>query len=124
MKNNKLLLVCLSLIMVLVLASCDFGHQCDFGEEWKFDAENHWHECECGSRTDEAAHEFGDWTVSDGKRVKSCACGYTVADPTYKPEEEMATGSKVTIGVGAVVGVGAIGVTAYVLAPKKKKKES
>ena len=26
--------------------------------------------------------------------------------------------------IGAVVGVGAIGVTAYVLAPKKKKKES
>ena len=63
-------------------------------------------------------------TVTDGKRVKSCVCGYTVADPNYKPEEEMATGAKVTIGVGAVVGVGAIGVTAYVLAPKKKKKES
>ena len=82
MKNNKLLLVCLSLIMVLVLASCDFGHQCDFGEEWKFDAENHWHECECGLKNEEGAHSFGEWTEGEAERTRVCSvCAYVETAP-------------------------------------------
>lgn len=34
-----------------------------FGDEWKYDESNHWHECECGEKDSEAGHTFGDWTV-------------------------------------------------------------
>lgn len=58
------------------------GHS--YGEEWKFDADSHWHECTCGERSDEGAHTFGDWTVTkeatdtaDGSRERKCSvCGY------------------------------------------------
>jgi len=31
-------------------------HVCEFGTEWKSDGENHWHECVCGEKQDEAEH--------------------------------------------------------------------
>lgn len=56
----------------------------DYSEDYSSDAENHWKECECGSKIDEAAHEFGDWTVTkeatateDGSQERTCdVCGY------------------------------------------------
>lgn len=33
-------------------------HDHFFGEDWKADGENHWHECECGEVADKAAHTF------------------------------------------------------------------
>ena len=64
-----------------VMGSCadgdDADHNCDhcgkenvsdhvYGTEWKTDASNHWHECACGAKADEAPH-----TYTDGK----CECG-------------------------------------------------
>ena len=47
----------------------------DFGDEWENDETNHWHECECGAKSDEAAHS--DETNKDHK----CdACGYTMSE--------------------------------------------
>ncbi len=58
------------------------GH--NYGDDWKTDEINHWHECDCGEQTDIAAHIFGDWTVTqeatetaDGNRERKCTiCGY------------------------------------------------
>ncbi|MFQ9800585.1 MAG: hypothetical protein ACLR23_18560 [Clostridia bacterium] len=36
-----------------------------YGREWKFDDTNHWHECACGAKAGEAAHNF-TW-VTDRK---------------------------------------------------------
>ena len=62
------------------------GHS--YGEEWKSDADSHWHECTCGERSDERAHTFGEWTVtkettetSDGNRERECSvCGYVQSE--------------------------------------------
>lgn len=51
---------------------------------WKSDKDSHWHECECGEKTDIAAHTWGDWTVTQqatetekGEKKRTCsACGY------------------------------------------------
>ncbi len=59
------------------------GHT--FSEEYQSDENEHWKECDCGERTDVAAHSFGDWTVTkeatetaDGSRERECSvCGYT-----------------------------------------------
>lgn len=82
MKHKKLLLVTLSLILVLVLASCDLIHQCEFGEEWKHDAENHWLECECGKQDKAGAHAFGEWVEGETERTRECeVCGYKETAP-------------------------------------------
>ena len=69
MKHTKFLLVTLSLILVLVLASCNLIHQCDFGEEWKYDEANHWLECECGKHDKSAAHAFGEWVEGETEKT-------------------------------------------------------
>lgn len=59
------------------------GH--NYGTDWKSDAQNHWHECSCGAKSDEAAHTAGDWIVDKaatatekGSKHKECTvCGYT-----------------------------------------------
>lgn len=60
-------------------------HICDFSEEWKTDEVKHWHECECGAISEEAAHTAGEWIVdreavynNAGSKHKECTvCGYT-----------------------------------------------
>ena len=38
-------------------------HTHSYGSEWKNDADNHWHECSCGDKTDVAAHTASDWII-------------------------------------------------------------
>ena len=38
-------------------------HTHSYGSEWKYDADNHWHECSCGDKTDKAAHTAGEWII-------------------------------------------------------------
>lgn len=68
-----------------------------FGNEWKNDETNHWHECECGEIKDKAEHNF-EWVVDkeatekeDGSKHLECKeCGYkkeAVAIPAIKPTE-------------------------------------
>lgn len=88
MKNKKLLLVCLSLIVMLVFASCTLSHQCNFGEEWKSDEVGHWHECECGEKQKEA-HSFGEWTEGETEKVRECSvCGYQETAPLEQHEHD------------------------------------
>ena len=82
MKHTKFLLITLSLILVLVLASCNLIHQCDFGEEWKYDEENHWLECECGKQDKSGAHAFGEWVEGETEKARECeVCGYRETAP-------------------------------------------
>ena len=54
-----------------------------YGREWKFDDTNHWHECACGAKADEAAHHF-KWVLDReateteaGSKHEECEdCGY------------------------------------------------
>ena len=61
-------------------------HTHSYGSEWKNDADNHWHECSCGDKTDKAAHDF-KWVVDKeatatqkGSKHEECkVCGYKKA---------------------------------------------
>ena len=65
-------------------------HTHSYGSEWKYDADNHWHECSCGDKKDTAAHTAGEWIIdtpatatADGTKHKECTvCGYTMATET------------------------------------------
>lgn len=64
------------------------GHTHSYGKDWKSDADNHWHECDCGEKADVAAHIYGDWTITKaatateaGSREKYCTvCDYKVTE--------------------------------------------
>ena len=38
------------------------SHTHSYGTDWKYDDNNHWHECACGDKTDTAAHSF-QWVI-------------------------------------------------------------
>ena len=88
-----------------------------YSSEWKQNENKHWHECACGSKTDETVHTFGE--VNNGK--KSCVCGYTVSDPNYKADESLPTGAIVAIVIGSVAAVGVVGFGVYFFVFRKKK---
>ena len=126
---------------------CEHTHS--YGSEWKNDADNHWHECSCGDKTDKAAHDF-KWVVDKeatatqkGSKHEECkVCGYKKAaveipatgsttkpsDPTQtNPNtgaESSKTGDKsnmiLWIALLFISGGAVIGSTVY----SKKKKEN
>ena len=62
------------------------GHTHKYGTEWKYDETNHWHECECGNKTDITAHTFKQiidkeaTTTEKGSKHEECTvCGYKKA---------------------------------------------
>ncbi len=55
------------------------GHTHAFGDAWKSDDANHWKECECGERAEQASHTPSDWITDivptdtkDGAKHKEC----------------------------------------------------
>ena len=50
------------------------GHS--YGSEWKYDADNHWHECTCGEKTDVAAHSGGTATCVQRAACDICGMEY------------------------------------------------
>ena len=66
-------------VIVTYKATGGGEHTHSYGSEWKNDADNHWHECSCGDKTDVAAHTASDWIIdtpatatADGTRHKEC----------------------------------------------------
>ena len=61
----------------------DGEHTHSYGSEWKYDPDNHWHECPCGDKADKAVHDF-KWVVDKeatatqkGSKHEECkVCGY------------------------------------------------
>ena len=124
-------------------------HTHSYGSDWKYDADNHWHECSCGDKADKAAHDF-KWVVDKeatatqkGSKHEECkVCGYKKAaveipatgsttkpsDPTQtNPNtgaESSKTGDKsnmiLWIALLFISGGAVIGITVY----SKKKKEN
>ena len=124
-------------------------HTHSYGSEWKNDADNHWHECSCGDKTDKAAHDF-KWVVDKeatatqkGSKHEECkVCGYKKAaveipatgsttkptDPTQTNPNTGAESPKtgdnsnmiLWIALLFISGGAVIGITVY----SKKKKEN
>lgn len=64
-------------------------HAHQYSNQWTSDATNHWHECECGEKSDLSAHQF-QWvidreatTTATGLKHQECTiCGYQTAPVT------------------------------------------
>ena len=79
------------------------SHTHSYGTDWKYDDTNHWHECECGDKTDIAAHSASEWIVdtaatetADGSKHKEC----TVCKKVLETAPIPATGSTHTHSYG------------------------
>ena len=118
-------------------------HTHSYGSEWKNDADNHWHECSCGDKTDKAAHDF-KWVVDKeatatqkGSKHEECkVCGYKKAaveipatgtptepgKPTDSDSPQTGDNSNMILWIALlfVSGGVVIGITVY----SKKKKEN
>ena len=94
-------------------------HTHSYGSEWKYDADNHWHECSCGDKTDKAAHDF-KWVVDKeatatqkGSKHEECkVCGYKKAaveipatGSTTKPTDPTQTNPKIGTIVKDAAGI-------------------
>lgn len=73
------------------------GHTHSYGAEWKSDSNTHWHECDCGGKTDVGTHQSEIINSKPATKTESgytgdtvCKiCGYQIARGTVIP----ATGS-------------------------------
>jgi hypothetical protein len=71
-----------------------------FSDKWSYNESQHWHECECGEKSDTAAHTF-EWVVDKeaaegvaGSKHKECTvCGYAKAAVEI-PALDSGTGDK------------------------------
>ena len=65
------------------------AHAHQYSGKWISDATNHWHECQCGEKSDLSAHQF-QWVIDrdatatqPGEKHQECAtCGYQTAAVT------------------------------------------
>ena len=79
------------------------SHTHSYGTDWKYDDNNHWHECACGDKADIAAHSASEWIVdtaatetADGAKHKEC----TVCKKVLETAPIPATGSNHTHSYG------------------------
>ena len=79
------------------------SHTHSYGTDWKYDDNNHWHECACGDKADIAAHSASEWIVdtaatetADGAKHKEC----TVCKKVLETAPIPATGSTHTHSYG------------------------
>ena len=118
-------------------------HTHSYGSDWKYDADNHWHECSCGDKADKAAHDF-KWVVDKeatatqkGSKHEECkVCGYKKAaveipatgtptepgKPTGPDSPQTGDNSNMILWIALlfISGGAVIGITVY----SKKKKEN
>ena len=74
------------------------AHTHDYGTTWKNDANNHWKECECGEKSENAAH------IDDNGDNKCDTCNYAM--PAHDPDTpDDPNEDKDGLGAGAIVGI-------------------
>ena len=118
-------------------------HTHSYGSDWKYDVDNHWHECSCGDKADKAAHDF-KWVVDKeatatqkGSKHEECkVCGYKKAaveipatgtptepgKPTGPDSPQTGDNSNMILWIALlfISGGAVIGITVY----SKRKKEN
>ena len=52
----------------------------DFSEDWTTDEDSHWHDCECGEKSDESEHTGGEPTCSEKAKCEICDTPYGELD--------------------------------------------
>ena len=65
-------------------------HTHAFSGEWKFDSENHWHECDCGEISGAEEHKGGEATTTLKAVCSVCGQSYgSLKEPEDKPSENI-----------------------------------
>ena len=75
-------------------------HNHTFGTDWKYDSVSHWHECECGEKSDIANHISSDWIVVtpattdlEGVQIRKCTvCDIEIDRETIEKLPNISTG--------------------------------
>lgn len=75
--------VCGYVMRTDVIPKFEEEHTHSFSPDWKQDSTSHWHECDCGEKSDTANHISSDWIVVtptttdlEGVQIKKCTvCG-------------------------------------------------
>ena len=107
-----------------------------YSESWTVYGNKHWHECECGAKSEEAEHSFGEWSVTKeatategGIRESVCICGEkltqvipVISKPKAKSTLPPTAIAAIALGATAVAGAGGAAVTTVLTAKKKRKK--
>lgn len=77
--KHKECTVCHKVLEIATIPTTGGEHTHVYGDSWKSDEENHWHECECGVKDEIAAHTESDWiveveatAVTEGSKYKEC----------------------------------------------------
>ena len=81
-------------------------HNHSFSNDWKSDQKNHWKECECGEKTDVAAHVEGEWkvtkpatTTSTGIKALYCSVCNVVIRTEDIPKLDPSNGSIKSVSI-------------------------
>lgn len=85
-KRILIVLAILALLSLTVLAACEEKHE----HAWspKSDGTNHWEECECGEKRNEAAHQLS-WVSTDASNHwQKCDCGYTTTPAAHSDGDD------------------------------------
>lgn len=80
-----------------LVAAGEEEHTHVYGADWKNDENNHWKECDCGEKSENAAHTYGEWLTTreateteEGLKERGClVCGYKESEKIAKliPED-------------------------------------
>ncbi len=95
--KKKWIIFILLIVLILTITSCggeknkgQDSHICSYSTTWSKNETKHWKECNCGKRSEEENHFFGEWkeiekatTFKKGLQEKTC----TICD--YKLREEI-----------------------------------
>lgn len=108
------------------------SHTHSFGNEWKSDDTNHWHECTCGEKTDTAAHTYGEWTTTkqatasvNGSKERTCSvCGHKETAVIVAAGTSPQTGDTSNLFLWISLSVISGGTLATLGITKKRKKQN
>ena len=116
------------------------GHVHSFSRLWTSDATKHWHACDCGAKSEEAAHTASNWivetpaaTTAKAAMHKECTvCGYVMntitipaigsggsTTPAKKPVQSVDTGD---MGIALYAGMTILSLTGGAWVVNKKRK--
>ncbi|MBR9946181.1 hypothetical protein KE530_06970 [Clostridiaceae bacterium Marseille-Q4145] len=77
--KHKECTVCKKVLETATIPATGSDHTHSYGEDWKYNDTDHWHECECGDKADVAAHSASEWIVdtaatetAEGAKHKEC----------------------------------------------------
>ena len=82
------------------IAKLEQSHTHKFGTAWESNETSHWHECDCGEKSEAFAHQFGEWITDkeatkneEGLKHRVCqTCGYeereTIPADTNQPDQD------------------------------------